>query len=91
MSAENKYEKKTLHHQSYKTTYVPVESGVPQVSVLDPSIFIYNTFLYIVIMIYQSAFRNATILYLQMISLHTCTGSCMYLAIKSNINAGQHA
>jgi len=40
MFAENKCEKQTLHHQSYKTTYVPVESGVPQVSVLDPSIFI---------------------------------------------------
>lgn len=25
----------------YRTTYVPMESGVPQVSVLDPSIFIY--------------------------------------------------
>lgn len=43
MSAENKCEKQILHHQSHVIGlhYVPMESGVPQVSVLDPSIFIY--------------------------------------------------
>jgi hypothetical protein len=58
----------------YRTTYVPVESGVPQVSVLDPSIFIYIIHVYCDHDIPVS-FRNATILYLQMISLHTCTGN----------------
>ena len=43
MSAENKCEKQILHHQSHVIGlhYIPMESGVPQVSVLDPSIFIY--------------------------------------------------
>jgi hypothetical protein len=38
-------------------------------------------------MIYQSAFRNATILNLQMISLHTRTGSWLYnpLSMQNNM------
>ena len=40
-------------------------------------------------MIYQSAFRNATILYLQMI-LHTCTGSCTWLYNPLSMQNNMH-
>ena len=41
-------------------------------------------------MIYQSAFRNATILYLQVISLHTCTGRCTWLKNPLSMQNNMH-
>jgi len=41
-------------------------------------------------MIYQSAFRKATILYLQMISLHTCTDSCTWLLNPLSMQNNMH-